>query len=94
MRGQTYSWGTVAQLLERTTDDRVVAASNPTGAAWKLWAASLAIHFTSLCQWQCLSEETIIHWSLLSGLYARGSKRAHTAGNCVTCRGLYILPGQ
>ena len=92
MHGQTYNWVTVAQCLEHMTDDRVVAGSNPTGAAWKLWAATLAIYFTSLCQWQCLSEETIIHWSLLSGLYARGSQRAQTAGKCVTCRGLHILP--
>ena len=32
--------------------------------------------------------------SLLSGVYARGSKRSHTGGNCVTCRGLHTLPGQ
>ena len=36
MRGQTYNWGTVDQWLERTTDDRVVAGSNLTGAACKL----------------------------------------------------------
>ena len=24
-------------------------------------------------------------WSLLSGVYARGSKRSHTGGKCVTC---------
>ena len=28
-------------------------------------------------------------WSLLSAVYARGSKRAHTGGKCVTCRGLH-----
>ena len=27
-------------------------------------------------------------WSLLSGVYARGSKRSHTGGKCVTCSGL------
>ena len=26
--------------------------------------------------------------SLLSGVYARGSKRSHTGGKCVTCSGL------
>ena len=31
------SGGVVAQWLERATDNRVVAGSNPTGAAWKLW---------------------------------------------------------
>ena len=29
-------WGTVAQWLERANDDRVVAGSNPSGAASKL----------------------------------------------------------
>ena len=27
-------------------------------------------------------------WSLLSGVYARGSKRSHTGGKCVICSGL------
>ena len=36
----------------------------------------------------CLSEETLkSRWSLLAGVYARGSKRSHTGGKCVTCRG-------
>ena len=33
----------------------------------------------------CLSEETKSRWSRLSGVYARGSKRSHTGGKCVTC---------
>ena len=33
----------------------------------------------------------MIRWSLLSGVYARGSKISHTGGKCVTCRGLHIL---
>ena len=46
---------------------------------------------TPLCQ--CLSEKTLfkICQSLLSCAYARGSKRSHTRGKCVTCRGLHIL---
>ena len=36
----------------------------------------------------CLLEETKNQWSLLSGVYARGSKRSHTRGKCVTCSGL------
>ena len=28
-------------------------------------------------------------WSLLSAVYVRGCKRAHTGGKCVTCRGLH-----
>ena len=38
--------------------------------------------------------DTKSRWSLLSGVYARGSKISHTGGKCVTCRGLRILPGQ
>ena len=38
----------------------------------------------------CLSfgRDTKSRWSLLSGVYARGSKRSHTRGKCVTCSGL------
>ena len=32
--------------------------------------------------------DTKSSWSLLPGVYARGSKRSHTGGKCVTCRGL------
>ena len=33
--------------------------------------------------------DTISRWSFLSGVYARGSKRSHTGGKCVTYRGLH-----
>ena len=39
----------------------------------------------------CLSDDTKSRWSLLSGVYARGSKRSHTGGKCITCLGLHIL---
>ena len=43
------------------------------------------------CVSLCLSDETLNnHWSLLPGVYARGSKISHTGGKCVTCRGLHI----
>ena len=32
--------------------------------------------------------ETKSRWSLLPGVYTRGSKRSHTGGKYVTCRGL------
>ena len=32
-----------------------------------------------------LMQYTKSRWSLLSGVYARGSKRSHTRGKCVTC---------
>ena len=28
-------------------------------------------------------------WSILSGVYDRGSKRSHTGGKCVTCHGIH-----
>ena len=34
--------------------------------------------------------DTKSRWSLLSGVYARESKRSNTGGNCVTCSGLTI----
>ena len=82
--------GAMAQWLERATDDRVVVSLNLSEAAWKV----LAISFTPLCL--CLSEvsDSKSRRSLLSRVYARGSKRSHTGDKCVTCRGLHILPGQ
>ena len=35
--------------------------------------------------------DTKSHWSLLPGVYARGSKRSHTGGKCVTCCGLRVV---
>ena len=32
--------------------------------------------------------DTKSRWSLISGVYARGSKRSHPGGKCVTCSGL------
>ena len=32
--------------------------------------------------------DTKSRWSILSGVYARGSKKSHTGGKCVTCTGL------
>ena len=40
-------WGAVAQWIERATDNRVVARSNPTETAWKLWQFPLP-HFASV----------------------------------------------
>ena len=41
------AWGAVAQWLERATDNRVVAGSNPAEAVWKLWQFPLP-HFASV----------------------------------------------
>ena len=54
----------------------------------KTWLAMYVRDCVSLC----LSDETLkSRWSLLSGVYARGSKRSHTGCNCATCRGLHSL---
>ena len=66
--GQCGSWGTLAKWLERTTDEQVIVGSNPTGAAWKLWQFSLPNFASSF------RRDTKCHCSLLSGVYARGSK--------------------
>ena len=42
------------------------------------------------CESLCLSDETVKAVGPF-GVYARGSKRPHTGGKCVTCRGLHIL---
>ena len=39
--------GSVDRLIERATDNRVVARSNPTETAWKLWQFPLP-HFASV----------------------------------------------
>ena len=49
----TARWGAMAQWLERAADDRVVAGSNHTETARKLWQFPLP-DFT-----KCLSDETL-----------------------------------
>ena len=73
----TKTWGKVAQSLERATDNRVIAASNPTEAVWKLWQFPLH-DFASVFRKR--HNHTKSRWSLLSGFYARGSERYHTGG--------------
>ena len=65
------------------TGDRTVLAGFESHCG-KLRFGTLAIPFTPLCQ--CLSEETLkSRRPLLSGVYARGSKRSHqSALECVT----------
>ena len=70
-------------MVERRTVNRGDGGSIPPTAVSKL---RQFLHPT-FCL--CLSEEdTKSRWSLLSGVYARGSKRSHTGGKCVTCSGL------
>ena len=57
---------------------------NPTCRCFETYAIWFTPHLT------CLSEETLKAGGplILSGVYARGSKRSHTGGKCVTCSGL------
>ena len=75
--------GSGGRAVERRTVNRRDGGSIPPTAILKLR------QFRSPHICLCLLEETLnIWWSLLSGVYARGSKRSHTGGKCVTCRGL------
>ena len=43
------------------------------------------VHPTFAC---AFGRDTKSRWSLLSGVYARESKRSHIVGKCITCSGL------
>ena len=74
--------GSGGRAVERRSVNRGDSGSIPPTAVSKLR------QFRSPHICRCLSEETKSRWSLLSGVYARGSKRSHTGGKCVTCSGL------
>ena len=57
--GAEAMWGTVAQWLERATDNRVVMGSNPTEAAWEVWQFALHHSYTS-----CDNLEEIAGWKI------------------------------
>ena len=74
----TSGGGAVAVWVRASTGDRTVDGSSPTSVKTFLFG-TLTIPFTPLCQ--CISDETVqavstSRWSLLSGVYARGSKRS------------------
>ena len=79
--------GAVAQRLERLTIEwsRVRIRLAPEGNFSNFLYPNLPVSF---------GRDTKSRRSLLSGVYARGSKIAHTGGNCLTCHGFHILPGQ
>ena len=68
--------GRVAQWIERATDTRMVAGSNPAEAVWEL------------CQ--CLSEETLKAVGPFYMVFMPGEVKYPTSlhWKCVTCRGL------
>ena len=63
----------VAQWLERPTDDRMNAGSNPTGATSK----PSHVHLPLIARVFRMSH----YKSVLSGVYARGSRRSDTGEN-------------
>ena len=71
--GQRWSCGTA------TVEGLVVQ----TYCCFETWAVSSTPHLPV-----AFGRDTKIRWSLLSGVYARGSKRSHTGGKCITCSGL------
>ena len=52
------SAGSAQSWLECSTDNRVVAGSNPAEAVWKLWQFFLYPTFRHFANW-CLSEDTL-----------------------------------
>ena len=80
--------GSGGRAVERRTVNRGDGGSIPPTTASKLRQFRLP-HI-------CLSfgRDTKSRWFLLSGVYARGSKRSHTGGKCVTCSGLTNCRGQ
>ena len=56
---------------------------NPTNRGFETQAISFTPHLSV-----SFGRDTKSRWSLLSGVYARGSKRFDTGGKCVTCSGL------
>ena len=70
--------GSGGRAVERRTVNRGDGGSIPPTAVSKL-RQTLPVSF---------GRDTKSRWSLLSGVYARGSKKSHTGGKCVTCSGL------
>ena len=68
--------GRGGHAVECRTVNRGDGGSIPPAAVSKL---SFTPH---LCVF--IGRDTKRRWSLLSGVYARGSKRSHTGGKCVT----------
>ena len=70
-------------MVEHRTVNRGDGGSIPSTAVSKLRGNFFSPH---ICL--CLGRDTKSRWSLLFGVYSRGSKIFHTGGKCVTCSGL------
>ena len=72
------------RVVERRTINRGDGGSfNPTCRRFETLTISFTPHLPV-----SFGRDTKSRWSLLSGVYARGSKISHTGGKCVTCSGL------
>ena len=75
--------GSSGRAVERRTVNRGDGGSIPPTTVTKLRQFLFTPHLPV-----SFGRDTKNRWSLLSGVYARGSKRSHTGGKCVTCSGL------
>ena len=75
-------------LVEHQTVNRGDGGSIPPTAVSKLR------QFCSPHIYMSFGRDNKSRWSLLSGVYAKGSKISHTGGKCVTCSGLTNSRGQ
>ena len=76
--------------LERWTGDQVVLGSNPAAATSLRNFGNSIYPILPVTFGGDTNKNTKSRLSLLSGVYAKGSKRSHrSALECVTCRGLH-----
>ena len=73
-RDQFWGGGRWPSGLERWTGDRTVEGSNPTAEFFSLWDFGNSVYPALPVSF---GGDTKSRWSLLSGVYARGSKRSH-----------------
>ena len=75
----------MAQWFEHRNDDRGILGLNPVGGTL-LRNFGNSVNPILPVSFGC---DTKSRRSVLPGVYARGSKKSHTRGKCVTCRGLH-----
>ena len=71
--------GSGGRAVERRTVNRGDGGSIPFRNLGNFFHLTLPVSF---------GRATKSRWSLLFGVYARGSKKSHTGGKCVACNGL------
>ena len=92
--------GRGGRVLQRRTFGRGDRGSKPPVAERRTFRSKVQNHllpFQNLGKFVhptllvSFGRDTKSRWSLLPGVYARGSKRSHTGGKCVTCCGLRVV---